>query len=139
LKFYNSSEVSLPIYQKFLDKFWVKRVALDYMEKRSELFTNLSQGEVWIDVYYPWALIFTGRLCDTSAVENPSRWYYATDDICPRSCDRYDVSYKIKTVGYKMIQRWNAGYRSEVNLDFLPDDFIENENNRLVFAPFITV
>jgi hypothetical protein len=61
-----------------------------------------------VDVYYPWALIFTGRLCDTSAVENPSRGYYATDDVCPRSCDRYDVSYKIKTVGYKMIQRGNA-------------------------------
>jgi hypothetical protein len=38
-----------------------------------------------------------------------------------------------------MIQRWNAGYRSEVNLDFLPDDFIKNDSNRLVFAPFITV
>ena len=149
LKFYNSSEVSLDIYQNFLNKFGIKRVALDYMEKRSELFSNLSsphpnplpkgEGTIGIDLYYPWALIFTGRLCDTSAVENPSRWYYATDDICPRSCDRYDVSYKIKTVWYKMIQRWNAGYRSEVNLDFLPEDFMKKQNTRLVFAPFITV
>ena len=139
LKFYNSSEVSLDIYQNFLNKFWIGRVALDYMEKRSALFSNLSQWDIWVDVYYPWALIFTGRLCDTSAVENPSRGYYATDDVCPRSCDRYDVSYKIKTVGYKMIQRGNAWYRSEVNLDFLPEDFMKNENNRLVFAPFITV
>lgn len=149
LKFYNSTEVSLDIYRNFLTKFGIERVALDYMEKRGELFENISnphpnplpmgEGNLGVDLYYPWALIFTGRLCDTSAVENPSRWYYAVDDICPRSCDRYDVSYKVKTVGYKMIQRGNAWYRSEVNLDFLPEKFAKNKDNRLVFAPFITV
>lgn len=153
MKFYNSAEVSLDIFQNFLSKYNVERVALDFMEKREKLFDNsrfwktLSPNSslkeekeaIGIDLYYPWALIFTGRLCDTSAIENPSRWMYATDDICPRTCNRYDVSYKIKTTGYNMIQRWNAGYRSELNLDFLPDDFIKNQNNRLVFAPFITV
>jgi hypothetical protein len=64
---------------------------------------------------------------------------YATDDICPRTCNRYDVFYKIKTAGYKMVQRGNAGYRSEVSLDFLTDDFVSHENNRIVFAPFISV
>jgi hypothetical protein len=49
------------------------------------------------------------------------------------------VSYKIKTVWYNLIQRWNAAYRSELNLDYLPEDFIKNQNNRIVFAPFITV
>jgi hypothetical protein len=107
------------------------------MEKREDLFRN--NTDLWIDLYYPWALIFTWRLCDTSAIENPSRWMYATDDVCSRTCDRYDISYKIKTVGYNMIQRWNAGYRSELNLDFLREDFTKNDNNRLVFAPFITV
>lgn len=159
LKFYNSSEVSLDIYKNFLLKNSVKRVALDYMEKREDLYksytaTNppvtsdipLNKGDVvsantvGIDLYYPWALIFTGRLCDTSAIENPSRWMYTVDDICPRTCDRYDVSYKIKTVWYNMIQRWNAWYRSELNLDFLSDEFVSNDlDNRLVFAPFITV
>ncbi|MDP2091286.1 MAG: hypothetical protein Q8K30_06850 [Candidatus Gracilibacteria bacterium] len=154
LKFYNSSEVSLDIYKNFLLKNSVKRVALDYMEKREDLYKSCSatnppvtsdipinKGDiVGIDLYYPWALIFTGRLCDTSAIENPSRGMYTIDDICPRTCDRYDVSYKIKTVGYNMLQRGNAGYRSELNLDFLTDDFISsNLGNRLVFAPFITV
>lgn len=143
LKFYNSSEVGLDIFQNFLKKYNVERVAIDYMEKRSDLFSNSSkQASDWgigIDLYYPWALIFTGRLCDTSAIENPSRGFYATDDICPRTCNRFDISYKVKTVGYHMIQRWNAWYRSEINLDFLRDDFIENKTNRLVFAPFITV
>ena len=90
-------------------------------------------------MYYPWALVFSWRLCDTSAIENPSRWYYAVDDICPRTCNRYDVSYKIKTVWYNLIQRWNAWYRSELNLDYLKEDFTKNENNRIVFAPFISV
>lgn len=139
LKFYASTEVSLDIYQNFLKKYSIERVALDYMEKREDLYKNDENNPIWIDIYYPWALVFTGRLCDTSSIENPSRWYYATDDICPRTCNRYDVSYKVKTVWYNLIQRWNAAFRSELNLDYINDEFLKNENNRIVFAPFITV
>ncbi len=139
LRFYNSSEVSLEVYRNFLKKFWIQRVALDYMENRDALYDNKRFGDIGIDVYYPWALIFTGRLCDTSAIENPSRWYYATDDICPRTCNRYDVWYKVKTSGYNMIQRGNAWYRSELSLDSLSDEFVKNDNNRLVYAPFVAV
>lgn len=164
LRFYNSAEVSLDLYRGFLKRYGVGRVALDYMEKREDLYTSPQPspleereqrvshspspfkgegvrgwGRIGIDLYYPWALIFTGRLCDTSAVENPSRGLYATDDICPRTCNRYDVFYKVKTSGYKMLQRGNAAYRSELNLDFLKDEFVHDENNRLVFAPFISV
>jgi len=147
LKFYNSSELSLDLYKNFLKKYNVERITLDYMQKREELYTPLptssplkgERSKIGIDLYYPWALIFTGRLCDTSAIENPIRWKYTTDDICPRTCNRYDIFYKIKTVWYKMIQRWNAWYRSELNLDFLNEDFIKNKNNRLIFSPFIPV
>jgi len=133
MRFYNSSEVSLDVYRNFLNKYSISRVALDYMEKREDLFDNSRFWEIWIDLYYPWAIIFTWRLCDTSAIENPARWMYAIDEICPRTCNRFDVSYKIKTVWYNMIQRWNAGYRSELNLDFLRDDFVKNTNNRFCF------
>ena len=142
LKFYSSAEVSIEEYRDFLNKFWINRVTLDFMEKREDLYTSSiidGENQIGIDLYYPWALIFTWRLCDTAAVKNPAKWYYATDDICSRVCNRYDIFYKIKTVWYKMIQRWNAWYRSELNLDYLSDNFIKNENNRLVFAPFITV
>ena len=144
LKFYSSSEANLDSYKNFLEKYNVKRVALDFMEKRENLYnsplpTFPDKKNPAIDLYYPWAIIFTWRLCDTSAIENPSKWMYATDELCPRTCNRYDVSYKIKTVWYNMIQRWNAWYRSELNLDFLSQDFIKNKENRLIFAPFITV
>ena len=137
LKFYNSSEASLDLFNNFLKKYSINRVALDFMEKREDLYKE--NTKIWIDLYYPWALIFTWRLCDTSSIENPSRWMYATDDICPRTCDRYDVSYKVKTVWYNMLQRWNAAYRSELKLDYLADSFTQNKDNRLIFAPFITV
>lgn len=138
LKFYASSEVTLDIYQNFLKKYNISRVTIDFMEKREELYNNL-KNDIWIDLYYPWALVFTWRLCDTSSIENPSRWFYAIDDICPRTCNRYDVSYKIKTVWYNLIQRGNAWFRSELNLDYLWEDFIKNENNRIIFAPFVSV
>jgi hypothetical protein len=139
MKFYNSSESNLEIFRNFMKKNWVDRTTLDYMEKRENLFNNPTWSEIWIDLYYPWCLVFTWRLCDTSSIENPVRWYYATDEICPRTCNRYDVFYKVKTSNYKLIQRWNAWFRSELNLDYLSTDFRNNENNRLVFAPFITV
>lgn len=138
MKFYASSELSLPVYQNFLKKYDVSQVAIDFMEKREDLFKN-NYNDFWVDLYYPWSLVFTGRLCDTSAIENPERWYYATDDICPRTCNRYDIFYKVKTVWYKLIQRWNAGYKSQLNLDYLTDEFIQNKNNRFVFAPYIAV
>lgn len=142
IKFYNSSEVGLDIYRKFLWNHSISRITLDYMESRKELYKNVIKqwkDQVWIDLHYPWALIFTGRLCDTSAIEKPLRGMYTIDDICPRTCNRYDIHYKIKTVWYNMIQRWNAWYRSELNLEFLDDTFIKNKNSRFVFSPFISV
>jgi hypothetical protein len=139
LRFYNSTEVSLSLYRNFLNKYKIDRVALDYMERRGELYDNSRFGDIGIDLYYPWALIFTGRLCDTSAIENPARGYYAIDDICPRTCARYDIGYKIKTSGYKMIQRGNAAYRSELKLDSLSPDFVNNQSNRIIYAPFVSV
>lgn len=139
LRFYNSVEVSLEHYRDFLKKYGIERVTIDYMEKREALYDTSRYGDMGIDLYYPWALIFTGRLCDTSAIENPSRGFYATDDICPRTCNRYDIFYKVQTSYYHMIQRGNAGYRSETNLDYLKEDFIKSDHNRLVYSPFVAV
>ncbi|MDD4151828.1 MAG: hypothetical protein PHR68_04400 [Candidatus Gracilibacteria bacterium] len=137
LKFYSSREISLQEYRGFLERYKIERVAIDFMEKREELYKDSSN--IGIDLYYPWALVFTGRLCDTSSIENPERGNYAIDDICPRTCNRYDIFYKLKTVGYNLIQRGNSAYRSELNLDYLPDEFIQEGKNRFIFAPFITV
>jgi len=139
LKFYNSCELNLSFYQNFLLRHNIKWVAIDYMEKRIDLYKSIIKSDFIIDLYYPWAIIFTWRLCDTSAIENPDRWMYATDEICPRTCNRYDIFYKIKTVGYNMLQRWNAWYRSEINLEYLDDTFINNPKTRFVFSPFIPV
>lgn len=139
MRFYNSAEVSLEIYRKFLEKYKIERIAIDFMEKREDLFDNERFENFSVDLYYPWALVFTWRLCDTSAIENPARWFYALDEVCPRTCNRFDIFYKIKTNWYNLIQRWNSAYRSELNLDFLKENFSKNEKNRIVFAPFITV
>ncbi len=139
MKFYNSVEVSLEKYRDFLKRFKIERVTIDYMQKREDLYDNSRFWWVWVDLYYPWAIIFTGRLCDTASIELVTKWMYATDDICPRVCNKYDIFYKVRTTDYKMIQRWNAGYRSELNLDFIKDDFLNNQDNRFIFSPFITV
>lgn len=135
--FYQSCEATFEPYLSFLQKKWINRATLDFMENREKLYT---QGyKIGIDLYYPWAIVFTWRLCDTSAIETPARWDYAIDTICSRTCARYDLFYKIKTVWYNLVQRWNAAYRSELNLEKLPINFLYNTKNRLVFAPFIAV
>jgi len=136
-KFYNSIELSFAPFVKFLNKFWIERVGLDFMSKREWIYQK--EYEKGIDLYYPWALVFTGRLCDTSAIENPERWNYAVDEICPRTCRRYDIFYKLKTVGYHLIQRWNSAFRSEIDIERLPEKFIYNKKNRIIYAPFVTV
>lgn len=139
IKFYNSAEISLEELQNFLKRYDIERVALDYIEKRGNLYDNKRFWDFGIDLYYPWSIVFTWRLCDTASIENPSKGYYATDDICPRTCNRYDIFYKIKTSYYKLIQRGNAGFRSSINLDYLSEDFVKNENNRFIYAPFVSV
>ena len=135
--FYNSIELSFKPYIKFLDKNNIERVWTDFMASREKLYQK--KYEKWIDLYYPWALVFTGRLCDTSAIENPERWNYAVDEICPRTCWKYDEFYKLKTVGYDLIQRWNSGFRSEIDIERLDKDFIYNKQNRIIYAPFVSV
>jgi len=139
LKFYSSSESNLKIYQNFLLNHSVNRVTLDYMSNKEKLFKTQNTSKIWCDLYYPWWIVFTWRLCDTSAIETPERWYYAIDEICNRSCFRYDINYKISTKDYTLLQRWNSWFRSETNLDWLPSEFYNNENNRIIYSPFITV
>lgn len=136
-EFYNSIELSFKPFVRFLEKNNIPRVGTDFMSKRAKLYQK--DYEKWIDLYYPWALVFTWRLCDTSAIENPERWNYAVDEICPRTCRRYDLFYKLKTVWYDLIQRWNAAFRSEIEIERLSEKFIYNKNNRIVYAPFISV
>lgn len=137
-EFFSSSELSLKYYQNFCKKFGINNVWIDYQENRENLFNKDNYTNFNLDIYYPWAIVFTGRLCDTCGIKNPTKWMYATDDICPRICKEFDIFYNIKTVWYNLTQRWNAWYKSQTNLDYLNLDKIW-ENYRLVFAPFITV
>jgi len=136
-KFYNSIELSFKPYLKFLDKNNISRVWTDFMQNREKLYKI--KYEKWIDLYYPYALVFTWRLCDTSAIENPERWNYAVDEICPRTCWRYDIFYKIKTIGYDLIQRWNSWFRIEKDIERLDEKFIYEKKNRIIFSPFAPV
>ena len=137
-EFYASSELSLVTYQGFLKRYWIDNVWIDYMENREKLYDKVNYWDKNLDIYYPWAIVFTGRLCDTCWIKNPVKWMYATPDICPRWCKDYDIFFNIKTTWYYLTQRGNSWYRSQINLDYL-DLSNTKEDYRLVFAPFITV
>lgn len=137
-EFYSSSELGNEFFTKFLKRLWIKNIWIDYIENREKLYYSEKSGWMKLDIYYPWSLVFTWRLCDTCGIDNPTKWMYATDDICPRICRQYDIFYNIKTSWYYLTQRWNSWYRSQINLDYLNLEKTDI-NSRFIFAPFITV
>ncbi len=119
---------------RFLNKKNIQRAGIDYQQDYPSLY---QVQDIPIDIYYPYALIFVGRLCDTSALENVRRGYYAIDEICPRTCLKYDLNIQnFDTVGYKILQRWNSQYKSQINLNF-KEDTLQKYENRLIYAPLI--
>lgn len=132
-KWFSRSALDNDFYLKFLDNLNINRAGLDYMEKHEELY----KPNINIDVYYPYALIFVWRLCDTSAIENIKKWYYPTDSVCSRTCWKYDLFIKnLETVWYKIIQRWNSQFKTQIELWF-DQDTISKYDNRLIYTPLI--
>ncbi len=133
-KGFGRSALNNQYFIRFLDKKWIQRAGIDYQQDYPSLY---QVDDIPIDVYYPYALIFVGRLCDTSSLENVRRWYYAIDEICPRTCLKYDLNIQnFDTVGYKILQRGNAQFKSQISLN-IPQDALEKYENRLIYAPLI--
>lgn len=133
IKWYARSALNNEYYKKFLAKYNISRAWLDYLENRKSLY----EQDFDIDVYYPYSIVFVGRLCDTSAVENIKRWYYPIDEVCPRTCMKYDLFIKnFETVWYKLLQRGNAKFKSGVELELSPET-VERYENRLVYTSLI--
>lgn len=132
-KWFWSSTLKNKYFLNFLEKKSIKRAWLDYQIWYKQMF----EVNINIDIYYPYALIFVWRLCDTSAIENIRRWYYPIDEVCPRTCRKYDMFIKdFETVWYKLIQRWNAQYKSQIDLD-LNENTLNKYENRLIYTPLI--
>ena len=137
-KWIASSAISNKYFTNFFEKKWLYRYWIDYLKDSKELYKPISwKDEIKIDIYYPYANVFVWRLCDTSAIEDIKRWYYPIDKVCPRTCWKYDMFIKnMETVWYKLFQRWNAQYKSQVELE-LYEDTIEKYENRLIYTPLI--
>ncbi len=140
-KWFSKTSLTNKFYNRFFERYWVKRYGIDYQHIIDFGYIQEKWDEEWLDytmdIYYPYALIFVWRLCDTSAIENIRRWYYPIDEVCPRTCWKYDLFIKnFETVGYKLIQRWNAQYKSQIELD-LPQNVVDKYENRLVYQPLV--
>ena len=124
-------------FTNFMKKHNVFRWWLDYNDQFKKLFEDHTMN---LDVYYPYSLVFVWRLCDTSALNDQKRWYYPIDKPCNRACLLYDLCVNwINQTKFKIFQRWNAQFRSVVNLDNLSEQFINDSlhENRLIYTPMI--
>lgn len=117
----------------FFEKYNIDRYWIDYIKD----FQSLYKTDKIIDIYYPYALVYVGRLCDTAAIDDVRRWYYPIDDICRRTCNKYDINLKdFDSVWYKLVLRWNSSYKTQVELA-LDDELINKYENRLVYSPLV--
>lgn len=141
IEFYSDCPVTSVFYQNFLKRNEVERVALDYIEKREDLYKK-NFWSFGIDLYYPWSILITWRLCDTSWIEQVKRKYHALDIWCPRLCQKYDLFYTIDKsdwIDKNPVQRWNTWWMENSDLSYLNNEFLNNKNNRIIFEPFIPV
>lgn len=121
----------------FLKENNVTRWWLEYNEQYKRLFEDINYD---LDLYYPYWIVFVWRLCDTSALKDQKRWYYPLDKPCPRTCNMYDLCVNwLQQSKFKLFQRWNAQFKSNLNLDNLSDKFIFDEihENRFIYTPMI--
>ncbi|MEF2175874.1 MAG: hypothetical protein V3575_05355 [Candidatus Absconditabacteria bacterium] len=117
----------------FFEKYNIDRYGIDYIKD----FQSLYKTDKIIDIYYPYALVYVGRLCDTAAIDDVRRGYYPIDDICRRTCNKYDINLKdFDSVGYKLVLRGNSSYKTQVELA-LDDELINKYENRLVYSPLV--
>lgn len=122
-------------YWDFAKQVEVERASLDYNERYPEMFENHTHP---IDVYYPYWLIFVGRVCDTCWLKDVERSYYPLDKPCPRECMKYDLFIKnFNPQSYKTFQRGNAQYMSNINLDALWGLETSYLEHRLIYTPLI--
>ncbi len=152
MEFFKTTSLTNDKFLAFFEKYGINRFGLDYLvnidykkivqqsQTIGNAITDNKEAEnkgIELDIYYPYALIFVWRLCDTSAIENIRRGYYPVDEVCPRTCMKYDLFIKnFETVWYKLIQRWNAQYKTQINL-FLPQEVVEDYRHRLIYQPLI--
>jgi len=133
IKWFWRSALNNEYFTKFFWKYWINRAWVDYQTA----YPSIYETDINIDIYYPYALIFVWRLCDTSAIENIKRWYYAIDEVCPRTCWKFDMFIKnFQTAWYKLLQRWNAQYKSQIELN-ISQQVVDKYENRLIYTPLI--
>lgn len=123
---------------KLLKKFRINRVEQYWMKEYINIFKWVN--DIAVDVYYPYILTTTWRVCHTSHLKDSyNRWYYAVDKVCSRTCQEYNMLLNnFDDHIYKLHQFWNAIYKiyNDMQLN-LPADFKNKSSNRLIYFPFL--
>lgn len=134
--FFDDSPLSNPMFTNFYKSRNINRFALDYQTNMKNAF-NTMEKDIGVDIYYPYARVFQGRLCDVGAIDDSRRGNYPIDVVCPRSCLKFQMKIKnFQTMGYKLIQKGNSQYKTADFLE-LPEDFIKSKNNRIIYTPIM--
>lgn len=134
-KMLSRTALHTPQFWRFAESQGIKRASLDYNERYPEMFKDHNHS---IDVYYPYGLIFVGRICDTCWVKDVERSYYSLDRPCARECKKFDLFIKnFDPTTYKTFQRWNAQYMSNIDLGAIKGLLTDTLDHRLVYTPLI--
>lgn len=128
--------VSNPAYRQQLVDWGFRRVDLDIVPQLIALPAN--DLSLAYSCYYPWGYVTGGRNCLTAGVLDKRREFVATDELCPRPCQRFNRTPDLHHYPETMMQRGNSvflfqgEYASEYLHGSLP-------MSRIVFEPYIPI
>ena len=95
---------------------------------------SLNKPRLHLDIYYPWACLSVGRVCDIASLSN--RQHAVIPQVeCRKICRTIGATYPESGI-FGLLQRRNAIYIPQMDLSFTPE-IIRNDRNRLVFEPWL--
>jgi len=140
LKEFNKAVWHNEYFVKLLKKYKINRVSQYWLKEYKEIFKWINW--LFLDIYYPFILTTTWRLCHTSMLEDDyKRWYYATNKVCSRTCKKYNMLLNnFDDHLYKLHQMWNAIYKiyNDLTLEWtIPAETMSKNTNRLIYTPIL--
>lgn len=132
-KYYHSNEYTLPFSPGKLKELGVDRLGFDY----AGLGLRKKQDQN-IDIYYPRAVVTGGRNCWTAGIVDKKREYYQMDTPCSQPCRQFDILLPGMD-DLTITHRGNSVYKAGIDIFKIDKSFLERNENRLVYLPFVLV
>ncbi len=137
IKALQSCSVSLSSYRRYLSGFNIKRVEFDLVPQGINL--DFSRSSLKASIYYPWAYITTGRVCEIGSMHLPAKEKFTLYGDCRKECRDYYAVWKSDWpfMSENIFQKGNTVFmKSNASVEIFKD-YLNKGFNRIVYEPVL--